>query len=106
MRIYVRISFYNKPILVLERRIIMNLNELNKERITLIERLKNGAEFLNLESNDKFNTPIDKVNANLYYPLQENEIKQFQNADGNELETKAYKVNSSAALLPLKHYRI
>lgn len=77
----------------------MNYKVLNKERITLIERFKYGMEYLNLDNKDLFNTTIDKVNRNLFYPLQENEIKQFENADGNELETKAYKVNSSAALL-------
>ena len=99
MRIYVRISFYNRSILILERRIIMNLNVLNRERMVLIEKLKYGMKFLNLEKKENLSSPIEKVNENLYYPLQENEIKQFQNADGNELETKAYKVNSSAALL-------
>jgi len=99
VRIYVRISFYNKLILILERRFIMKLQELNKERLALIERLKNRMKFLNLETNEDLKTPIDKVNANLYYPLKEEEIKRFESADGNELESKASKVNSSAALL-------
>ena len=77
----------------------MNLNVLNKERNTLIERLRYRLEFMNLEPSSDLKTTIEKVNANLYCPLKEEEIAQFQNADGNELETKAAKVNSSAALL-------
>lgn len=99
MRIYVRISIYNELILLNERRLIMNFKELNKERKTLIERLKYGFGYLNLKPSNDLETPIERVNANLYYPLKEEEILQFQNADGNELETKASRVNSSAALL-------
>lgn len=99
MRIYVRISFYNRLILIIERRFIMNLNLLNKEREALIGRLKKRMEFLNLEPRKNLKTSIEKVNANLYYPLKEEEILQFQNANGYELATKAWKVNSSAALL-------
>ena len=77
----------------------MNLNVLNKERNTLIERLQYRMKFLNLEPSIELKTAIEKVNTNLYYPLKAEEIIRFQNADGNELETKAAKVNSSAALL-------
>jgi nucleoid DNA-binding protein len=77
----------------------MNLNELNKERLALIERFKKRMEFLNLKVDENSVTEIERVNANLYYPLKEAEIESFKKADGNELETKAAKVNSSAALL-------
>jgi hypothetical protein len=77
----------------------MKLNALNKERLVLIERLKSRMKYLGLDANEGLKTPIEMVNANLYYPLKKEEVERFENADGNELESKASKVNSSAALL-------
>jgi len=77
----------------------MNYKELTNERERFIARLRGRAELVKETSFKEVSTSIDRVNENLYYPLQEEEIKQFEAADGNELEEKATKANSSAALL-------
>ena len=77
---------------------MMHITKLNKERKDLIERLRNGRRLANKKLG-LLEPYENSVKNNLYHPLSKIEEAQLQEADGNELEWKASRVNSSACLL-------